>query len=183
MPWVTDQGPEGGSGDLWIAAEDGALNGLEDVGKDPGDHLGVEGHDEEGGQHAEGTDQPPGLPFGGQGLQGGDGVALGPAPEGDLGDHHRQTDEQGRQQIDQQEAGAAVFPGHVGKLPDITQADGRAEGGGEDAEAAGESIPFRGKGLLAHSFLDSTVNAKVWHILSHDFTGRQIFPLIGACSK
>ena len=78
----------------------------------------------------------------------------------------------------QHEGAAAIGAGEVGEFPDVTQTDGRAEGGGENAKAAGKSIPFCGKGLLAHSILNSTVNVRIWHILSHDLMGRQIFPLI-----
>ena len=124
LQWVAYQRPEGRPGHLGIGRQDGAVNGLEDVGKDPGRHFGVEGHDKEGGQHPHQGDQPPGLPLGGQLAEGGDGVGLAFAPQHDLRDHHRQADQQGGDDIDQQETGAAVFARQVGKLPDISQPDG-----------------------------------------------------------
>ena len=69
-------------------------------------------------------------------------VGLGGAAQRNLRNHDRQADHQRRQQIYQQEAGAAVGACQGGELPYIAEADGGAQCGGQDTKAGAEAAAF-----------------------------------------
>jgi hypothetical protein len=103
--------------------------------------IGVEGHDQQGGDKAHPADDfPPPLRTRRHLLEGGDGVCTRRAPQHGFDDHYRQTDQQRGQQIDQQEAGAAVHAGQRREFPDVAEAHGRAQCGEEYAKGAGKSV-------------------------------------------
>ena len=149
---IRDERIEGRAGDGGIGREDLAAGRLEDVGEYPGRHFGVKRHDEEGRRHPHGRDQPPGLPLGRQLDEPAHRIGFRLTPQHDLRDHHRQSHQQGGDDIDQQKAGAAILPGQIGKLPDVAKADRRAQGRGKHAEGAGKAISGFGKGI-AHACL------------------------------
>ncbi|MNE14661.1 hypothetical protein D3C80_1075490 [compost metagenome] len=149
---IRDERIEGRPRDGGIGREDLAAGRLEDVGKHPGRHFGVKRHDEEGRRHPHGRDQPPGLPLGRQLDEPAHRVGFCLTAQHDLRDHHRQPHQQGGDDIDQQKTGAPVFPGQIGKFPDVAKADRRAQGRGKHAEGAGKTISGFGKGI-AHACL------------------------------
>ena len=122
-----------------VLREDAAADALAYIGKHPADHGRVEGHDQQHGDQAQRADDPP-QGAGRQLAVHADRVGARAAAQADLGNHQRQADQQGGQQIDQQKAGTAVVAGLVGKHPDVAETDGRTEGGSEHAEAGTEAV-------------------------------------------
>ena len=109
------------------AGDEGPGDRLENVGEGPAGNDGVEAEDHHAGEDAQPSHDHPGG-IGGQGLEGPDGVALGPAPDDELGQHDWRADERYRQEIDHQERGPAVGPRHRGEAPYVAEPDGAARG-------------------------------------------------------
>ena len=73
-----------------------------------------------------------------------DRVQAHPPADGVLHHQHGDAHEGDGEQVDQDERGAAVGAGHVREFPDVAQADGGAQGGGEGPEGGSEGVPPRG---------------------------------------
>ena len=87
----------------------------------PSGHHAVEGKEDESRDDSQPAHPHPGAPGSGQRLEGSHRRALGGAPDKDLGDHDRQTDQKHTSQVDEDEDASTVLAGHVGELPDVAQ--------------------------------------------------------------
>jgi len=117
-----------------------ATGGEHRVIEDPPGHYAIEGEDE---QRPENADETDGLPpwrnprLAGEQAHGVGRVFLAATAEHDLGHEQGQADADDAGQVHQHEGTAAVGAGHVGKLPDIPEADGRTGGHQNEGPAAG----------------------------------------------
>ena len=122
---------------------------LQRVAEGPaGDHAVVREHqrstnDEEPAQHAPATaaevhqrlDRP----------------LAGTAPHRELGQQHRQTDQQGQRDVKQEEGGPSVLGRQVREAPHVAEADGRSHGGQQEPEARRPLLASRrGAGSFSH---------------------------------
>ena len=74
----------------------------------------------------------------GQFLKGTFGVAAGTSAEAELGEHQGDRDQAAAGDVDQDKCGTAIFAGHIGESPDISQTDYRSAHGGIYSETAGK---------------------------------------------
>ena len=67
---------------------------------------------------------------------GADRVALGGAPDGEFGQHHRDADQEHEAEIDEHEDAAAALACRIGEAPDVAEPDSRAGGGQDESQLA-----------------------------------------------
>ena len=133
-------------------------DGEERVAQRPGHHHRVVGHNDEADEDLEPAEpleaaaEPP--------EDGGGGAAEAVAQ----GVVEQEDGDSGRQQGDDvgdNEGAPAVGVGHAGEAPDIAQADGRADGGHEEAELAAQQVRRVSKNIVnGRMFLPPTIATK-----------------------
>ena len=79
---------------------------------------------------------------GSQFLHGPEGVGAAPAANDRFRKENREHQQEARQDIDDDEGGAAVFPHHIRKTPDVAESDGGTGHGHDDSKTAAEVFTF-----------------------------------------
>ena len=126
---------------LWVIAPR-LGEGLDGVDRGPGHDRGVVDGDEEAHAHLEPADD---LAVSGEAAER---QGSGSAPAvADCEIEPQDWDTRGQQcdQVGDQEGAAAVFVGDVGEAPNVSEADGRTDGGHEKHEARVKSVSLCGR--------------------------------------
>ncbi|MNQ89040.1 hypothetical protein D3C85_1043340 [compost metagenome] len=123
-PWITDIAVEQGGEGAALTQVQLAHHRQRRIAHGPAADHAVEAVDEEAAQYPHVAHPAPVRPH--QPVEGAEHPALATAAEQGLPHQHRHPQGEAEQQEHQQEGATAVGGGHIGKLPDGAEADGRA---------------------------------------------------------
>ena len=123
----------------------GPCRGPEYIGQRPAGNDTVIGKNQESSQHAGPAEPPParmGAGFFGQAAHGIDGTLAAAPAQHDFRHHDRNTDDGDTGQVHQHKGPATIFPGNIGKLPDIAQTHRRTGRRQHKGQAAGPAAVY-----------------------------------------